>query len=150
MKPLRILTSLISVILVSASLSGCGGSWLEGKWIFDQEQTIEAMTPPDKAPAGEDPGFLKNVFSGLQKGVSQLLLTQLQDMEVEFTSTELRRTQNGSGEAHEYEVIEKPNADTLVIKLDDGEINTLERMTSGFRMLMPGEGKMWIYFKPAE
>lgn len=148
--PHRSIFFLLAALVASMSLAGCGGSWLEGKWTFDREKTLESMAPPEDPNAAEDGGFLNGVISGLQKGLSQMMLNQLKDVEIEFTGEEMRRTQYGNGEATAYEIIEKPDADTVVIKYSDGEINTVKRSDTGIRMLMPGDGTFWIHFKPVE
>ncbi len=149
MSPLRLFLYSTSLFFIALSLSGCGNNWLVGKWTFDQERTLSAMSEKQGETPEEDQGFLKGVMSGLQKGLSQVLLSQLSGVEIEFTQDEMRRTQNGSGQAQGYEVIESPNADTRVIKYADGEINTIERIDGGLRTLIPGDSKGWLYFKPA-
>ncbi|MEM9282688.1 MAG: hypothetical protein AAGA96_12740 [Verrucomicrobiota bacterium] len=144
----RLILNFLAALVISASLTGCGGNWLEGKWVFDQEQTLQSMTPPNEPSAAGDEGLLKGMISGLQKGISQMMMNQLKGVEVEFTGDEMRRTQYGSGEAISYEIIEKPDAETVVIKFADGEINTVKRSETGIRMLMPGDGSFWIHFKP--
>lgn len=104
-----------------------------------------------KAPdqGEEEGGLLKNVISGLQKGISQVVLTQFDGLTLEFTSTEMRRVKDGSGEAQSYKVIEKPSPEKRVIQYADGEINTLIRTETGMKTQVPGSESLWMYFKPA-
>lgn len=133
---------------MATMLSGCGRSWLIGKWTFDRETTIAQLSAGEDKPEGSPgEGFLKEIVTGLQKGVSRLLLTQFEGVEVEFTATEMRRMRNGTGEAVAYEVIERPESGTLVLKYADGEIVTWSRAETGVRMRLPGEEEHWIYFK---
>lgn len=145
MKPLLRIALLA---LLATTLSGCGRSFLIGKWTLDRETTIANLTAGQDQPAANPgEGFLKELVTGLQKGVSRLLLTQFEGVEVEFTATEMRRMRNGTGEAVAYEVIEKPAAGTVVLKFADGEIVTWSRADTGIRMRLPGEEEHWIYFK---
>ena len=133
---------------VSLLLTGCGGNFLIGKWTLDRETTIANLTAADgRPPANPGEGFLKELVTGLQKGVSRLLLTQFEGVEVEFTATEMRRIRNGAGEATAYEIIERPEAGRVVVKYADGEIITWSRAETGIRMRLPGEEEQWIYFK---
>jgi hypothetical protein len=143
---------LASMLVLSAFfLTGCGGNWLVGKWTLDRDRTVEAMTPDAEVDPGseKDKGILKDIFGGLQKGLSRVLLSQLEGTVIEFTSTEVRRTREGIGSAQAYEIIEKPDADTYLVKYDDGEINTWNRIEDGIRMKL-GEGDLWVYFRPVE
>ena len=148
-------STLCSLLLLVSTLclSGCGGNWLVGKWNFDQDRTLEAIEQPapespNAAPGGG--GLLKDIVGGLQKGLSKVMLTRFEGMQFEFTSTEIRRTQNGVGEAQGYEIIEKPTPDTYLVKTDDGMIVTWEKVESGIRLKLSGEMENWVYFRPAE
>ncbi len=145
---MRPLLQFAALIALSLTLTGCGKDWIVGKWEFDKERTLEAMTPP-KDPQQEQ-SLLSGVVSGLQKGLSQLLFTQLNGVVIEYTGDEMRRTKDGAGEAIGYKVIEKPNADTRMIQYDDGDIVTIEQVEGGIRTLMSGDDKIWVYFKAVE
>lgn len=148
MNPLFRLTLLV---IAASTLTGCGRSWLNGKWTLDRDTTVARLTAGQEKPgATPGEGFLKELVTGLQKGVSRLLLTQFEGVEVEFTATEMRRMRNGTGEAVVYEVIERPEAGTVVLKYADGEIVTWSRAETGIRMRLPGEEEHWIYFKPVK
>lgn len=136
-----------SLLLAAAFLlSGCGGNWLIGKWTLDRELTLAKISPAEPvATAGE--GFLKELVTGLQKGVSRLLLTQFEGVEIEFTPTEIRRVRNGIGEAAGYEVIERPDRATAVIQSEGGEIVTWNKVETGVRMKLPGDVEQWVYFR---
>ena len=125
MRPLLQIAALIALSLI---LTGCGKDWIVGKWEFDEERTLEAMTPPKDPQQGQ--GLLSEVVSGLQRGFF--------------------RTRDGAGEAIGYKVIEKPNADRRMIQYDDGDIVTIERVEGGIRTLMSGDDKIWVYFRAVE
>ncbi|MDF1859858.1 MAG: hypothetical protein P1U87_06560 [Verrucomicrobiales bacterium] len=139
------------LLLMSVFLTGCGGNWLIGKWTIDQDRTLEAMTA-DQNPTPDEPGkgLLKDIVGGLQKGLSRVLLAQFEGVEVEFTSSEMRRVQGGVGEAQLYEIIDRPDASSYVVKYADGEIVTWSKVESGIRLKLTGDGGMWVYFRTVE
>ena len=126
-------------------MTGCGKDWLIGKWEFDKARTLEAMTAPEDS---KTKNLLSGVVTGLHKGLSQLLFTQLDGVTVEYTKKEMRRTKNGVGEAIGYKVIEEADEKTRIIQYDDGTIVTVQQVDNGLKSLMMGEHKVWIYFKP--
>lgn len=139
----------LSLVLASAFLlSGCGGSWFVGKWTLDRELTLSKISAPAEPGGSPGEGFLKDLVTGMQKGVSRLLLTQFEGVEIEFTPTELRRIRNGVGEAITYKVIERPDRATVVIQYEDGEIVTWNQVETGVRMKLPGALEQWVYFRP--
>ena len=145
---LRLLSCALLAI-VTFGLTGCGGDWMVGKWDFDKEMTLAQVEAKSPVQGQEEGGLLKNVISGLQKGISQVVLTQFEGFTLEFTSTEMRRIKEGSGVAQSYKVIEKPSPDKRVIQYADGEINTLIRTETGIKTQVPGNEDLWLYFKPA-
>lgn len=139
----------LSLVLASAFLlSGCGESWFIGKWTLDRELTLSKISAPAEPGGSPGEGFLKDLVTGMQKGVSRLLLTQFEGVEIEFTPTELRRIRNGVGEAITYKVIERPDRATVVIQYEDGEIVTWNQVETGVRMKLPGALEQWVYFRP--
>lgn len=142
---MRLILQFAALITLSLTLSGCGKDWLIGKWEFDKERTLDAMTPPEDP---ETNNLLSGVVSGLQRGLSQLLFTQFDGVTIEYTKNEMRRTKNGVGEAIGYKVIEEVDEKTRVIQYDDGDIVTVQRVEDGLKSLMKGEHKVWVYFKP--
>lgn len=135
------------LLLAAVLLSGCGRNFLVGKWELDRETTIAMLT--EGRPAGDNPGegFLKELVSGLQKGVSHLILAQFEGEEIEFTANEMRRVRNGMGEATAYRIIERPEPGRVVIQYANDEIMTWSRSESGIRMRLPGEEEHWVYFR---
>ena len=135
---------------MSFFLTGCGGNWIVGKWALDRELTLSKITAPEEPGATQGEGFLKDLVTGLQKGVSRMLLTKFEGLEIEFTTTEIRRIRNGVGEATGYKIIDRPDSSTCVIQYSDGEIVTWNKVESGLRMKLPGDVEQWIYFKAVE
>lgn len=153
MKTIR--SFLLPCLLVATTLflTGCGGNQLVGKWEFDRDRTLEVMEEPvpespNAAPGGG--GLLKDIVGGLQKGLSRVMLTQFEGMQIEFTATEVRKTRNGVGEALGYEIIEKPGPGVYLVKTDDGTIVTWEKVDSGIRLKLSGEADSWVYFRSGE
>lgn len=144
MKPfLRLSLALASVFL----LSGCGGGWFIGKWTLDRDLTLSKISTPAEPGNSPGEGFLKDLVTGLQKGVSRILLTQFEGVEIEFTPTEFRRIRAGVGEATTYKVIERPDTSTVVIQYEGGEIVTWNKVETGVRMKLPGDVEQWVYFR---
>lgn len=129
-------------------LTGCGSNWHLGKWTLDRELTLSMISATQDPAKNPGEGFLKDIVSGVQKGLSRMLLTQFEGAEIEFTATEMRRTRNGVGEAKGYRVIERPDSSTAVLQFDDGEIVTWCKVSTGVRMKLPGDVEQWVYFKP--
>ncbi|MBP9223540.1 MAG: hypothetical protein KBF76_06705 [Verrucomicrobiales bacterium] len=139
-------SSLALLLSLSFFLSGCGGNWIVGKWTLNKELTLEMISAADPPANNAGEGFLKELVTGLQKGVSRILLTQFEGVIIEFTATEMRRVRNGAGEATLYEVIDQPATGTLVLKYESGEIVTWSKVDTGIRMKLPGEMEQWVYF----
>ncbi len=135
------------IIASSLFLSGCGGNWIVGKWTLDRELTLSMISAQKEPGTNASEGFLKELVTGLQKGVSRILLTQFEGVEIEFTSTEIRRVRNGVGEAEGYMIIERPDSATAVVEYEDGEIVTWNKVESGVRMKLPGDHEQWVYFR---
>ncbi len=137
-------------LLVAATLSSCGRNFLVGKWVLDRETTIAHLTAGKAKGDTPGEGFLKELVSGLQKGVSHLILAQFEGEEIEFTATEMRRIRNGVGEATAYKIIERPEPGQVVVQYANDEIMTWSRSEKGIRMRLPGEEEHWIHFKPLQ
>lgn len=130
-------------------LAGCGRHWLVGKWTIDRETTLAGLSEVGGEPATPGEGFLKDLASGLQKGVSRLILSQFEGVEIEFTPTEMRRIREGGGEFETYRIAERPTPGLVVIQFDDGETATWAKTEGGVQMRLPGEEERWIHFRPA-
>ncbi len=141
-------TRLCLLLASTLFLTGCGRNWHLGKWTLDRELTLSMISTPQDSGRNPGEGFLKDIVSGLQKGLSRILLTQFEGVEIEFTPTEMRRVRNGVGEARGYHIIERPDTSTVVLQFDDGEIITWSKVSTGVRMKLPGDVEQWVYFKP--
>ena len=123
-----------------------------GKWTLDKERTLDEATKSTEPAAsqGAGEGLLSDIAGGVQKGIFRVLLTQLEGVEIEFTSTEFKRTHEGVGETRTYEIVERPEKDVFIVKTADGRTNTWTRTDTGIRMKFTDEGDRWVYFSPAE
>ncbi len=142
-----------SLLLFNVVLfSGCtGGNFLVGKWTFDSDATMEAIQsvsadePDPDNPAG---GLLKGIVGGLQKGLSMVVISQLEGTDIEFTKDEMRRVRKGAGESQGYEIIEKVTSDRYLVQYDDGEITSWARTNNGIMMQLGTEDEIWVHFRP--
>lgn len=138
-----------SICFAALCLSGCGSNFLVGKWTIDQERTVAELSPGDE-PVKDAEGLLKAIGKGLQKGIAQILLAQFEGTTLEFTSTELRKVREGVGTTVTYEIIDRPQPGTYLVKYADGEITTWEKVEGGLRLKLNGMDKdHWVYFVPA-
>lgn len=144
---------LLAFVLIA--FTGCtGGNFLVGKWVFDEEATLESITssesvpkPPSEGPAG---GLLGGIVGGLQKGFSVVIAARFEGTEFEFTRSEMRRIRGGTGESEGYTIIERPESGVYLVETEDGDISTWAKTETGIRMKLPGEGDAWVHFRPAE
>lgn len=145
--------SLVCVLVACAfALSSCfgPGNWLIGKWQFDRQATEAALKRASAADASASRTFLDSVANKVGGAVSSAVAAHLDGMRLEFTATEMRRFESdGSGGAVAYKVIEKPDADTIVIQDAKGEIMTFKREGGLMWRTLDKDGKVRIYLKRA-
>lgn len=146
---------LFLLVSVLGLFSGCtGGNFLVGKWAFDRERTLEEIT--GSTAGGQETqedsggGLLRGIVGGLQKGLSMVVVSQMEGLELQFTRTDVRRIRHGSGESQGYRIIERVSPDTYLVEYDDGEIVTWARTDSGIRMKLGAEEEVWVHFRPAD
>lgn len=136
-------------ILVMVTLYGCSrpGDWLKGKWVLDKDLTRQKM---EEQAAGTSTktdglgGMMKDLASSM---AAPMLLSMLQEAQIEFTGEEMITTINGSGQATAYEVMETPDKNTAVIKKADGEVQTYRHEGAHIVTTSPGPMAMPIYLR---
>jgi hypothetical protein len=145
---------LLLLLAAGVCLSGCThkAGWLYGKWVFDEDYTREKFDGITKAvPTGgkEDLfGGLKDLANGM---VGSQLSSILAGSQFRVTDKELIVTRKeGDGKAYAYEVLDKPDADTVTLKLSDGDVNTYHREGERVWIASSGALNMRSYFKRAK
>lgn len=147
---------ILLLVLAAALLSGCGaGSWWQGKWTLDRPLTEqkfrEAMAAKTSAPPVQEGegigGFLRGAVSGLLEG---MLLSALDNRVVEITDKEIISMKDGAGTALNYEVMSRPDKDSVVIKQSDGEVQTWRRVGEHLVMPTTGDASFQVYFRRVE
>jgi hypothetical protein len=137
------------LLATSLSLGGCShkAKWLNGKWIFDADLTTRKWTE-ENHDAGQPEGILHGLKSLAKGFVAPKLASGFEGTQIKVTDQEFILTGgDGNGKASSYEVVEAPNADTITLKLSDGQISTFHHegdhmwTTSTTRMNLPA------YFK---
>lgn len=128
---------LLLVVASAFILNGClpFGHWIQGKWQFDAERTKAANKATQQADSGPVVAGLKRLVGGAVEGV---MTASLENAVIEVTATEIRTKQGDSGSSVPYKIIEKPDANTVVIQKEGKKIETYHRDGAG------------IWFKPAE
>ena len=146
------LCRILPLSLAAVFFCGCsGGNWLVGKWTLDKERTLEEITRSGESESQDvGEGLLSDLAGGVEKGIFRLLLTQFEGVEIEITSTEIKRIREGVGATRSYEILERPEKNVIVVKTADGETNTWARTEEGVRLKFSDEGDRWVYFRPAE
>lgn len=145
---LRVLVFLSGIGLL---LSGCSESnWLVGKWELDKDKSMKTFAGNPEADQSDFGKKVGGFFKSVGKGLTGALLDQFAYSRIEFTQSEVRMMNKGKGEAIAYEIIERPDSGTLVIKLSDGEISTWHREGDYIKQAAYGEDSAWLYFKRGE
>ncbi len=137
------------IFLAVIALAGCGSQsrWLKGKWVVDLDYTQQQLreNPPEKADKSEGlGGMLQNLAHEM---AAPLLIKTLSKAEITFTDTEIITTIEGNGKATAYEIVETPDANTVVIKKSDGEVQTFERVDDRMRTTLSGAVPVLVYLK---
>ena len=134
----------LSALTVFAGCSKKSDSWLIGKWAFDPEAT-KANLPADNKAQGVPDSVAQNM--GLQ--LTTQLMNQMNNCKLHITAEKVTFISgNGTEESNAYEIIERPDANTIVIK--SKEIATFTK--SGKYICIPTTGAVQfkMYFKPVD
>ncbi|NLA40394.1 MAG: hypothetical protein GX874_03135 [Smithella sp.] len=142
----RVSTVCIAVTAM-AFLTGCSkkdDNWLVGEWAFDQA-TTRANLPADIKAQGVPDSLA--IEAG--KRLTDELIGQVVGTKMLFTATTVTFTHgNGNRESAAYKITGRPDADTLVIKDEDGDESTFSK--SGKYLCIPTTGaiQLKMYFQP--
>ena len=119
--------------------------WLHGKWVFDLDQTKQKLAEAEKTKAQRGLADLAHAL------VVPQLIGALEGSQIAISDKEFRMTtRDGNGKAFDYEVIETPDADTVTVKMSDGEVNTFHREGERFWMTSTGNVNIRVYFARAK
>lgn len=136
------------LLLFACCLAGCAqDSRLHGKWKFDREYTESQL--PHEQTASSKGNALQNMKEELAATLIPSLIEQLEGSRMIVTRKEMIfTTRDGTGKARTYDVIERPTADSWLIKTADGDVETYSR--EGERLVSPASGDVHfkVYYKP--
>lgn len=143
----RIPLASVPLLVATLLMSGCflTRHWIEGKWRFDAERTKAANQAMQQGDSGPVMARLKTLVGGAVGGV---VTASLENSVIEFTGTEMRTIQGDSGTSVPYKIIEKPDANTVVIQKEPPP-NTVSSEASRKIVTYHRDGA-GIWFKPTE
>jgi len=119
---------------------GCSNSpnWLQGVYVYDDAATSKAL----EASKNKNDGL-----AGIMGGLGSIaLISQVTDIELTVTNTEIISDKYGTGKVTQYEIHKKPTPDSVIIKTSDGDLQTIERYQDGIAVQFTGASAV-IYFK---
>ena len=134
----------LSALTIFAGCSKKSDNWLIGKWAFDPEAT-KANLPADNRAHGVPDSVAQEMGSQL----TTQLIDQMNNVKLHITAEKITFTLgNGTEESHTYEIINRPNANTIIIKSKE----PATFIKSGKYICMPTTGDVQVnmYFKPTD
>ncbi len=132
----------LSALTVFAGCSKKSDSWLIGKWAFDREAT-KANLPADNKAQGVPDSVAQEMGSQL----TTQLMNQMNNCKLHITAEKITFISgNGTEESNTYEIIKRPDANTIVIKSKE----PATFIKSGEYLCIPTTGAVQfkMYFKP--
>ena len=132
----------LSALTVFAGCSKKGDNWLIGKWAFDPEAT-KANMPADNKATGVPDSVARQMGSQL----TTQLINQMNNCKLHITAKKITVISgNGTEESHTYKIIERPDANTIVIK--NKEVGTFIKSGKYICILTTGDVEFKMYFEP--
>ncbi len=132
----------LSALTVFAGCSKKSDSWLIGKWAFDPEAT-KANLPADNKAKGVPDSVAQQMGSQL----TTQLMNKMNNCKLHITAKKITIISgNGTQESNTYKIIERPDANTVVIK--GKEIGTFIKSGKYLCILSTGAVQFKAYFKP--
>ncbi|MHC4143929.1 MAG: hypothetical protein ACYSUD_04025 [Planctomycetota bacterium] len=141
------ISALCVTLTAMTMLGGCSkdsDNWLIGKWAFDLEKT-KANLPTDNKAQGV-PG---SVAQEMGEQLTNQLIDQMKNVMFDITAEKITVISgSAAGKSGTYEIIERPDANTIVIKSDE----TSTFIKSGKYICVPTTGAVQfkMYFKPVK
>jgi len=134
----------LSALSVFAGCSKKSDNWHIGKWAFDPEAT-KANLPADNKATGVPDSVARQMGSQL----TTQLMNQMNNVKFHITAEKFTVISgDGTEESHTYKIIERPDANTIVIK--NKEVATF--IKSGKYLCIPTTGAVQfkMYFEPVK
>lgn len=127
------------VLAAGLMVLGCSkteeqSNWLIGEWSFDGQMTTDNL--PAEAREGMGAMLVQQFISQAAAGTLSFTAT-----EATFTSA------NGATNSDAYKIVRRPDANTLVIEGDDGEVTTFTRTGQHLAVESTGDVQFKSYFK---
>ena len=136
---------ILSAMTLFAGCSKTNDNWLIGEWVFDLE-TTKANIPADNKAQGVPDSVAKKMGEQL----TNQLINQMINAKFDITAAEMTLTfGNGTKNTGAYEITNRPDANTIVIKAKDGEATTFTKSGKYLCMGTTGAVQFKMYFKPA-
>lgn len=143
-------------ILLLAALSqlvGCSKTptWFIGSFEFDAEESfkplLDAASKEEKPEPKKDEGMV-GALKGLATVFAPLALAQeYGGATLTITRDEIIMTKGGSGSVVKFEVYQRPDPDTVMIKTSENKIETWKKTHSGISQKATGDLDLFIPFK---
>ncbi len=134
-------------------LTGCSKtpSWFSGTYEFDAEESLKPLVEKSKSRDSKEPKPKEDVvgaFKELAVTLAPLALAQkFHRVTIAITDKEIISTKGGTGTVVRYEVYQRPDRDTIVIKTSENKIETWRRTPAGIAQKGDGDIDLWIPFK---
>jgi len=146
--------SLFLALLLCLSVAACNspkGKWLHGTWTFDAEYTKQKLAESKSEANGKSKDLIDGLKDIASEFVTPQLVGALEGSQLRVTDKEIvTTTKDGNGKVHGYEVVDAPDANTLVVKQSDGEVNTYHREGDRFWLTSTGTVNIRAYFRRAK
>lgn len=146
-KLLRVSTLFI-ILSALTIFSGCSkkgsDNWLIGKWAYDEEATKANLPPNIKASGVPD-----MMAEKMGKELVTKLMAQMNNVKFNITSDKLTSISGaGAGKSTTYKIIDRPDANTIVVESKDGEVSTFTKSGKYICISSTGAVQFKMYFKP--
>ena len=133
---------ILSALTIFAGCSKKNDNWLIGEWAYDAEVTKANLPADNKASGVPD-----NVAQQTGSRITTKLMGQMDSAKLHITAKKVTFISgNGREESHKYKIIERPDANTIVIK--SKEAATFIKFGEYICVPSTGAVQFNMYFKP--
>lgn len=150
LRPPAVLLTLLCLTLLAA---GCSKTprWFLGTYEFDATESLRPLVEKAGAAKDEQPkpdGGLAGAVQGLATVFAPFaLMKEFEGATVTIKPGEIIIMRGGSGKVVQFEVYQKPDADTVVIKTSENNIETWTRTPTGIAQKLSGGIDLAVPFK---